>query len=265
MPLNVLNVVFANIFSDKGSAVYDGKTLTASKDGGGHINVDFETSGLSSFEDVAKLINLWEFTKHKDGLMEPEPQTAARIGDSRYYRTEKKFCNSEKRYSGDLASSLTEVLKKKPSLDDVSKVYWARPQVNIVTNESKKNFIQYGSIKVNEDELKICTHNQAINIEHIFDENEANRRIEFREFVAQKSIQDILDGFEIISEVLMKIENVKDKFDKMDISIKEGSETDIPEKSNNEGHWTNYVTSRTSRNELKIGKPQNDQIFRTNY
>lgn len=243
----VLNKLFNEVFSEKGSANYGDKKLTASKHGGGHINVDFKSSGLLNFSDVAELIEKWELVKCPEGksLLEYEPQTAARLSATRY-----------KRVKGN--NNLLDDIKKylEVNLPDerlVFKSYWDHPQVALFPHvagheyDEHKRYPDLKDIKKEKpdehykeesgkdfcntilNEAKVFAHNQAVNIEHIFCES-SFKRIEFREFTAQKSIQDILDGFGIISEVLLKIENVRNAFDKMDLKIKEGLGMEIAAK-----------------------------------
>ncbi len=231
---SIPSVILTKLFEDfaAGKLIYGDTKLSPSKEGGGHINVDAKTSGLLDKEAILLLIELWDKkTKDYEGLIEAESQTAALLSDRRYLRTKDKFTDEAKDRSPDLMESLTKAFakfiddpkaqKKTKDSEEIEQIdvlkkimeaYWKYPQVKLFN----KLITDYSTKMDNDDELRICTHNQAINVEHLFTtkDERAYRRIEFRDFVAQGSVADIAKCWSIIEEQLFKIPHIQNNFAK---------------------------------------------------
>jgi hypothetical protein len=97
--------------------------------------------------------------------------------------------------------------KKKPVVNEWDKfklehAEWLheRPtlaQYNAVGTASEK----FGG-RLDEETVRKVLHYQAVNIEHVAEEEAATRRLEFRFFKGQESIQDIYSGAQLISEIV---------------------------------------------------------------
>lgn len=226
---SVAVAALGKLFEILESSKYGDAKLSPSKEGGGHINVDAKMGGLLNAEAILKLIELWnqKLVKESDEkIIEHEPQTAALIDDSRYFRNEKKFDNVVQDRSAALLDALKSTLEKalknykiatkddedpnKKEREEVAAIYWKYPQVRLfpalLSDYSKTS---------DEREKKVCIHNQAINLEHLFEGKEEQRRIEFRNFIAQGSVEQILKCWTVIEEQLFKIEHIKNNFTKL--------------------------------------------------
>lgn len=236
LPSKVLDCLFSKVFGNDGCMKYGGDKLFPSKEGGGHINVDAKSSGLDNKEAVFELMQKWDKvdSSKTEGLVIEESQTAARLKDTRYDRKFSTFKMDN--YSSELLNLIEKALDTKSTdnsavLKSLSEAYWTYPQVKLFPR-----LIPDGSTKKSDEELRICIHNQAINIEHLFEEDVKSRRVEFREFEAQKSRDDVLGCWGIIEELLLKIKTINNKFSKLedvksdDLSDRE--ERDVEKPSN---------------------------------
>lgn len=167
--------------------------------GGGHVNVDYQTGFCSDFFKMKRMLVASECyymssIKDKSGVNEVIDVT---------YISHDPFISSDR------------IIKENPN--SKPKNYYSHWRNNVLVKDEKnfkeehikwllnhptdaqdREFVLEGA---DDTKRNRALHYQAVNIEHIFEENPIERRLEFRFFKAQRNIDDILECINIIDHI----------------------------------------------------------------
>ena len=207
--------------------------------GGGHVNVDLE-SGFGGDYSLIPLI-LWATESVIDGLRRrnvDDPERAlvelSNEGSDPFLSTDRRplevggpahapiVKEKEKSKPGDLSghweSQMLKAASPKSAKDwnrfrEAHATWlWSHPSE---TQQLKKGRAdqQFGD-RLDEDTVKRVLHYQAINIEHLSDEDEESRRLEFRFFKGQENTKQIYESAKLIERIKKEAERIKREAEK---------------------------------------------------
>lgn len=167
--------------------------------GGGHVNVDYQTGFCGDFSNIKKMLVASEcyymnFIKDKSEVNEVIDVT---------YISHDPFINSDRILKGDSDSEaknyyshwVNNVLGKNENQFKEEHIQWLLMHP---TDIQDRDSVLEGTIDMKKNR---ALHYQAVNIEHIFEENPIERRLEFRFFKAQRSVDDIIECIDIIDKI----------------------------------------------------------------
>ena len=162
-------------------------------EGGGHINVDYHTGFGGSFPLVIKMIQASEdyylnFICNKIGV-----PSVIEVSNLQY----EPFLNCDRENKANYANWQRTVAAKE-NMEQFKKdhIEWL---LNHPTEGQKKTDKLEGKTSA-EREVK-ALHYQAVNIAHLYEANNEDKRLEFRFFSAQESVDDIIKCIDIIDKI----------------------------------------------------------------
>lgn len=167
--------------------------------GGGHVNVDYQTGFCGDFLNIQRMLVASEcyymnFIKDKPSVNEVIDVTY--ISHDPFISSDriiKEISNSEaKNYYSHWRNN---VLGKNETQFKEKHIDWL---LSHPTDIQDRDSVLEGTIDMKKNR---ALHYQAVNIEHIFEENPIERRLEFRFFKAQCNVDDIIKCINIIDEI----------------------------------------------------------------
>lgn len=189
-------------------------------DGGGHINVDYKTGFSNNFQLA---VNTLIATENRYRELHDSSTRYARLIDSgndkkdpflstpRIQATEAPNktwggAPSQDKREDRFQSWLSHIYKpqflKNPQDFKQKHAAWLFQHPTYTQFDYNAND-QFGPYEGTMDDI---LHYQAINIEHLFEEDESVRRMEFRFFKSQKDMNDIVGGLHLIDELVAMAE-----------------------------------------------------------
>ncbi len=196
-------------------------------DGGGHINVDFVTGFGEDYSLIPKILRATDIVirnlKHIRDEKYPRLVDIDNEKEDPFISTERVAMSADKKgnWVGDFPmhdkekdytdSWLTHVYKKGAKNKDTLKKFRDAHAQWLLLHPTNAQLLKSKdpSAKIigksDKEGLEQVIHYQAVNIDHLFEEvtkDSDPRRLEFRFFKAQASIQDIIDGIKLIAGII---------------------------------------------------------------
>jgi hypothetical protein len=187
--------------------------------GGGHINVDFQTGYGSDLSLVPHLIAATDqmYTEvHRQGgspMSSPEAQKKLALFDIPNLTKDPLLSSSRVTDKDDTGKDHAGSWHQKfldPGKYNSAKKFAAFRKEHAEWLINHRTVGQQDLVTDNvasESNLGHALHHQAVNIDHVQDNDPAKRRIEYRFFEGQGSVDDIRDGIRMLSEIKGKALN----------------------------------------------------------
>ncbi|NUP08003.1 MAG: hypothetical protein HOW73_18310 [Polyangiaceae bacterium] len=180
--------------------------------GGGHVNIDAETAGFESSDQIVELLQRWEDHRaeaahDEDSLIEQNPQCQAVLSVTRY----KGLFDGKKgnAHAHDIRAALDDARGQKweQAMAIIEKAFFDHPQRSIINDAPgclPEAEIPRNAKARREEASRIVRHNQAVNVEHL-ESSGPTGRIEFREFRAQNSPAEVNKSIALCYGLVSKV------------------------------------------------------------
>lgn len=207
-PISYTEIIDSKTTFDKIFDYFSRGTAYSIGNGGGHINVDYKSGFDGNFDLIKKTLYAAEIVvknKIDDKSLKSEYRSLIDLGylmhDPFLSHDRYDLVHPDKKPSNHLTHWSNNVYKA--SIRDFKEAHTQWLMNHPTTNQEDA---LSGKDQATREARAI--HYQAINIEHIFEEEEDKKRLEFRFFKAQESVDDIIAGIELIDEIVTHAESL---------------------------------------------------------